>query len=66
MPWRRHTNYSGSREYGDELPSDSGAGQRRSAYARLLDAVRRSFEALVKPTEGRAVSSENATPSSGR
>lgn len=66
MIWRRHTNYHGSREYDDELPSDADLGRREPTIARLLDAVRRSFEALAKPTEGRTVSNETASRSSGR
>jgi hypothetical protein len=66
MIWRRHTNYHGSREYDDELPSDAVAGQREPTIARILDVVRRSFEALVKPIDGRAVLNETASRSSDR
>jgi hypothetical protein len=51
MNWRTRTNYQNGRDYGDDLPTGGPISNLRITVAWTLDLVKRTFDALLRPTE---------------
>lgn len=51
MKWRPRNNYRNSRDYGDDLATDTPVSSLSLTFAWIADVARRRLKALVAPTE---------------